>query len=319
MLRLLRSQKTGIYACFATVALLAVGSVTADRVPEAYAGLSLDDLRFFFEPARLIHWWFYAVCLVLALWATSAVVAAWDGVVLRLRSRLPWTAWGTVILHLGFPLALLGHLIGGLWATTAVHQLGPGGVAIAGSAWRVAAVEEELHPDGGLRMLTATLEERPLDGAGAGAAPAAPARVRVGYNQPVFRALGAWELLLLRHFPVPGAVLRGADGIAVALAPGDRGVVGGRVVRLGRVLDHPSLRAPVAEVFVEFPERGRHVLALGDALPDGALAFAEARGTPVLLLMERWNPSIPIVIGVALLAVVGVVLAGADRLRRRGR
>lgn len=317
MLRLLRSQKTGILACFATVALLGVGSVLADRIPEAYQGLQLDDLRFFFEPVRLVHGWFYALCLVLVVWAASAVVCTWDGVVLRVRSRLPWTSWGTVILHLGFPLALLGHLVGGLLATTAVYRVGPQPVPIGGSTWRVAAVSEEHHPSGALRMLTATLEEQP--GAGATGDPGAPRAVEIGYNRPIFRALGAWELLLLRHVPVPGAVLRAADGAAVALAPGQRAVVGGRAVRLGRVLQHPSLRAPVAEVFVEFPARARHLLALGDTTPDGAFAFVEPRGTPLLLLMERWNPSIPLVVGVALLAVLGVLLAAADRLRRRGR
>lgn len=311
LLRWLRSQKTNVVCALAAAALLGVGTVIADRAPDAYADLSLDDVRFFFAPLRPIHAWFYLLCGVLAVWATSALVVTWDGVVSRVRARL-WrpTAWGSVVFHVAFPLALVAHLWGGLAATVEMHRVGPIPSSLAGAQVRLIGVEEAHHPDGSTRMVTATLERRVSDDD-------APETVTVAYNQPILSRFGAHELLLLRHFPVPGAVLSAPGGPSVALVSGQRAVVGDRVVTLGRLFDGDGLHAPVAEVLVEFPVRQAHFVVLGASTPDGSVAFAALRPSAMLLILERWNPSVPLVLIVALLAVIGAILTAGERLVRR--
>jgi hypothetical protein len=85
-------------------------------------------------------------------------------------------------------------------------------------------------------------------------------------------------------------------------------------VTLVRLYDSASLRVPVASVAVEGSTKVQIMVALDpDAITQPA--FVGLKQSPVVVLTERVNPSVPLILIVALLLVVGVVLVGWDRLR----
>lgn len=308
MWKLLRSQKTGIICSFLSAALLGAGSIVMDRLPERYEGLALDDVGFFFDRWDPAHLWFYALALTLALWAFSSVVCTWDGVLVRLRRRVfRFSAWGTTILHLAFPLALVGHLWGGLGGSLAYHRIGTTPVVIGDASLRLERVETESYPNGMPRYVRATLEREREGHAD---------EVGIGYNEPLVQSGGAWSLLLMRHVQGQRAVFR-VDGQRVALEPGGSAALGPRSLRMGRMFQRPGLRVPVAEVFVEGSEPQRVWLPLGSQTEDGSMAFEGLEPASSLIVMERYNPSAPLVLVVALGAVLGVALTIFER--RRGQ
>ena len=106
----LRSQGLGLVCGFATVLLLAVGSVVLTATREgASASVGLDDLRGFFAPPRLEHAWLYLLLPVAALYALNTLLATWDTVGRKWRAglRAP-TAYAASVVHVGFLVAYVG-------------------------------------------------------------------------------------------------------------------------------------------------------------------------------------------------------------------
>ena len=304
------SQKTGVVCAFTAAALLGLGSFLADRRPEMYEGLAFDDVRFFFNPWRPAHLWFYALVGVLALWAASSLLCTWDTVVARVRGRVVrLSAWGSILVHLSFVLALAAHLWAGLAAESRMHMVGPVPTEIAGASYRAIDLDQKLWPSGMPREATVTLA-RTLG--------TETSTVTVGFNHPVLLEGGARELLLGRYGRmVDGAVLR-IGGAEVTLSPGESHSANGQTVTLEKVHSSSKLRAPVAAVRITGPTGGRVALPL-DPKSTADPAFVGIGYSTVVTLQERHNPSIPLVLVVAGLLSIGVVLAGWERLRREAR
>jgi hypothetical protein len=91
LVALLIAQGTGVTCAFASAGLLAIGSFVIDASPDLYAGLGMDDLRFFFRPWRWQHGWLYVLLVVLAIWGASAMMCAVTTVqtLWRKRERKP--------------------------------------------------------------------------------------------------------------------------------------------------------------------------------------------------------------------------------------
>jgi hypothetical protein len=310
--RALASQKTGVLCAFTAAALMALGSVLADRRPQIYEGLAFDDLRFFFQPWRPAHLWFYALLCVFVLWAASTLLCIGDTVVARVRGRVVrLSAWGSTLVHVGFVLALAAHLWAGLAAESRVHLVGPTGTEIAGATYRTLDLEQKSWPTGMPREVKAKLE-RTRDGQ--------VSTLTVGFNQPIILEAGARELLLGRFGRVvDGAVLQSGQE-RFTLRPGESRTVGGRTITLEKVHDSAKLRAPVVGVRLSGTPPSRTMLAL-DPSSSADLGFVGLASSTVLTLHERYNPSVPLVLVVAGLLSLGVVLAAWERLRRdrRGR
>jgi hypothetical protein len=141
--------------------------------------------------------------------------------------------------------------------------------------------------------------------------------VEIGYNRPLILEAGALEILLARYGVVPVAVLV-HRGERVALGPGQSSVVAGDQLTLGRIHPGNGQHVAVAEVLVAGDEPLRLLLPLGPGRAGAVTTFAAIEEAPVLLLTERRNPSMPLVWVTALLAVLGVLLVGWERVRRNG-
>jgi hypothetical protein len=305
--RALVSQKTGVVCAFSAAGLLATGSVLADRLPGVYQDLSGGDLRFFFEPVRAVHLWLYAAMVVFAVWGLSTLLCTLEALRSRWQARC-WRpgAWGTILVHLSFILALVAHLLGGLTADGREHLVAGDGTDIAGARYRALGVDQQSWPNGMPKTLRVELErtkgsERSL--------------VYVGFNEPVVLEGGARELLLGRIGQGAGAAILRVGGEQVRLRPGESAAVRGRTVTLQKLHMAQSLRVPVVSLLLDGGEPQRTMLPLDPGSTD-ELAFVGIESTPLVSLRERYDPSIPLVLAVALLLALGVVLTAWEHLRR---
>jgi hypothetical protein len=307
LLELLTEQRTGVLCAFASAALLATGSFVIDTSPDLYAGLGMDDLRFFLRPWRWQHAWFYALVVVLAVWGTSALLCAVTSVqaLWQRRGKKP-SSYGPPLLHLTFAAALLAHLWGGLTASSRQFLVSDVGTDIHGSRYRAVRLELSRHPSGMPRSVVAVLERK---------TGAAVEEVRVGYNHPLVSAGVTRELLLGRYDSVVDRVVLRHRGQKVVVRPGNPATAGPDAINVLGLHDpntNPSLRVPVVELEVG---GRRQLLALGPE-GNGETAFVALEESPVVELVERSNPSVPLVALLSLLLVSGVGLVSWGRLSR---
>jgi hypothetical protein len=305
LLELLIEQRTGILCAFASAALLATGSFVIDASPDLYAGLGMDDLRFFLRPWRWQHAWLYALVVVLAVWGTSALLCALMSVraLWQRRVRKPGS-YGPPLLHLTFGAALVAHLWAGLTASSRQFLVSDAGTDIHGSRYRAVRLELGRHPGGMPRSVVAVLERK---------TGAAVEEVRVGYNHPLVSTGATRELLLGRYDSVVDRVVLRHRGQKVVARPGSPATAGPDAIDVLELHDpntNPSLRVPVVELEVG---GRRKLLALGPE-GDGETAFVGLDESPVVELVERTNPSVPLVAVLSLLLVLGVGLVGWGRL-----
>jgi hypothetical protein len=291
-------------------ALMGAGSFIIDASPSVYRKLSMDDVRPFFEPCRWEHGWFYALAITLGLWAISALVCTWNSVAGHVRRKVARpSAYGASLIHVTFVLALVAHLWGGLRATTGRTMVGDAGTAIDGVTYRTLRIDQETHPNGMPRSITATLQRTTATGS---------EEVTVGYNHPITSNLGANELLLGQVDSVADAMIVVHKGERGLIRPGQVTTVAGDVIVLRRFHDperNPSLRVPVAEFMI-----GGQVLVLPmDPVISGTTAFVGMNESPMVMLLQRKNPSVPLVLLVCALLLLGVGLVAWERVLRESR
>lgn len=195
VLGLLRSQGLGIFCGQVTVVLLGIGSVvlvtTADG---ASRGIAMDDIRGFFVEPSWAHAWFYALVPVMTVYGINTLLGTWDDFVPKWRAgvRAP-RAYAATLVHLGFLVALVAHLVGGLFSADGrPFAIGPRFTDLGeGRAARVAELRLTHLPTGALEQAYATVEVRAADGS--------VTREVVTYNGPLSRGLGSELFLLVRE------------------------------------------------------------------------------------------------------------------------
>ena len=313
----LRSQGLGLVCGFATVALLAVGSVVLTVTRDgASQGIHMDDLRGFFDPPRLEHLWLYLLFPVAALYAVSTVLATWDSVTRKWRAgvRAPG-AYGAAVVHVGFLLALAAHAVGGFLGSDGAGVLvGPGWQELPGfGEARLLSLDVDTLPDGMPRDARARLELR--DGAGRVVERA------VGYNAPLSEGGGA-SLALLADFGRTWMARISSGTEACALAEGQSCRLGGAPVRLVRLVPAQG-RGVAALIAARGPSGGEEtrVLSMGGELPLASGRVVElAAVTPetVVALRTRRTPGHPWALAAAVVMAAGVALLWR-KLLPRGR
>lgn len=315
VLRLLEAQATGVVCALVASGLLGVGSFVMDRLPSRYLGLRWDDLRFFLQPPRPEHVWFYLLCAVLGVWGLSALVCTIQSVRSLLRRRVTrWSAYGAPVLHVCFVLAMLAHLHGGVTASSRQHLIGPAGTEIRGAVYQPLRIQQQSHPNGMPRQVTVTLARTRAGDAGT-AAGADRQQLSLSYNEPIVLEGGATALLLQRAQAEQQAVVHFA-GKRLALRPGEHRRVGEQTIVLEQLFDGPAFRVPVARITIAGAERTTRLVPLDPSGDGEEPAFIGFDTAPYVLVLERHNPSVPLVLLVSLLVVVGVVLVAVERIRR---
>jgi hypothetical protein len=214
----LRSQGLGVICGLATVALLGIGSFVLVATGDgASAGVHMDDLRAFFARPALAHLWLYLLVPVFGLYGLNTALATAHSLVHKISAgvRSP-AAYGPPVIHVSFLLALVAHLLGGVYG----REIEP---MIVSTAWtplgdgrdlRLDHVESEMLPSGMPKLVRAHVEVR---------RGAAVSRAVIGYNEPLSEGFGARLFLLEEAGRVPGP--RGQDRPAIRIhgraAPGN--------------------------------------------------------------------------------------------------
>ena len=312
----LRSQGLGLACGFATVALLAVGSVVITATRDgASAAVGMDDLRGFFEPPRLAHVWLYLLFPVAGLYAVNTVLATWDTVSRKWRAglRAPG-AYAASVVHVGFLLALVAHGVGGfLGAEGGVVVVGPGWQEVSGfGEARLVSLDVDLLPGGMPRTARARLELR--DGSGA------TSERTVGYNAPLSRG-GGRSLALLSDFGRAWVAQLVSGGESCALVEGQACLLGGEPVRLVRLVPAPgggpgalvAARGPTGREEARVLSRGGELpLAGGRLLELGTVGPGEA-----VALRVRSTPGHPWALAAGVVMALGIALLWRNLLRRK--
>lgn len=119
-----------VWNFFASVWLTIVLTVLICLVSAWGSLLSIGNARFFGELDRvvLLPWlastgikrldltlWIFALVFLMALFALNTAVCTADKIYSIVKSRLPYQAFFPHIVHIGFLVALLGHLVGSVW------------------------------------------------------------------------------------------------------------------------------------------------------------------------------------------------------------
>lgn len=95
------------------------GSILSMRNPEFFRVFDQEILVPLLASAgfKYLHLtaWIYALIVLTALFAVNTAVCTVDKVYSIIRSRLSWKAFFPHIVHIGFLIALLGHLVGSIW------------------------------------------------------------------------------------------------------------------------------------------------------------------------------------------------------------
>ena len=312
----LRSQGLGLACGFATVALLAIGSVVLTVTRDgASAAIRMDDLRGFFDPPRVEHLWLYLLFPVAALYVVNTVLATWDSVRRKWRAgvRAP-AAYAAAVVHVGFLLALAAHGLGGFLGSDGAGVLvGPGWQEVPGfGEARLLSLEVDVLPDGMPREARARLELR--DAAGRVTERA------VGYNAPLSDGGGA-ALALLADFGRTWIARIVSGGESCALAEGQACSLAGAPVRLVRLLAAPG--GGVAALVAAPGPSGRvetRVLSPAGELPlvgGRLLELASVSPETVVALRTRRTPGHPWALAAGLVMAAGVALLWRKLLPRR--
>jgi hypothetical protein len=210
----LASQGFGLICGQATVLLLAIGSVVLATTKQgASRGIHGDDVRAFFESPSPWHAWLYALLAVLTLYGVNIAWCTARSVLRRWRAgmRSP-AAYATALMHVGFGVALLAHLVGGLGGVERGQVVLDGQWRSPGPGWegveaRVERVETAAHPDGSPKRVRATVLTRQGERERAHV---------VAFNRPLSHGWGAELLLFQEHGAVEVATIaEGEDRCAV--------------------------------------------------------------------------------------------------------
>ncbi len=133
---LLTSIKLTIAFTVVICALAAWGSILTVRHPQLYRALDEAVLLPFLmqEGARMsVHaFWIIALIVVMAAFALHLVSCTVDKLYSILKNRMQWRSFLPHVVHIGFLVALLGHLVGGVWGFRS-----QGNVVIQGEASEV--------------------------------------------------------------------------------------------------------------------------------------------------------------------------------------
>ena len=158
----LKSQKTGIIVGFTVTGLLIIGSLIMNFFPESYEGLSGEDITFFYNNPRPIHTWFYIMFVAFAMYGISIFFCTLDSILRKVKARTSKIPlYGASIVHIGFLITLVAHLIGGIWSESGRPiTIADTWVQAGEYELKVTGLDSTTYPNGMPRKITAQMKIR---------------------------------------------------------------------------------------------------------------------------------------------------------------
>ena len=289
----LKSQKTGIIVGFAVTGLLIIGSLIMNYCPESYEGLSGEDITFFFNEPKLIHTWFYLMFVAFAMYGICIFICTLDSILRKVRARSKKVAlYGASIVHIGFLVTLVAHLVGGIWSES-------GRPITIADTWvqsgeyelKVTGLDSTTYPNGMPRKITAQMKIR-KDGK--------EYDDTLGYNNPVLLDSGTKQFLLRNYGNMPNAIVMNIDGETVTLNVKDVIEINGTDVLIANLYMPPQFPRPVLQL-VSKGEAGKYdqtYVRIGrqnvQNIKGVDVMFLDIKSTPAVVVTTKKNPSIPL-------------------------
>lgn len=299
------SVRASVVLGFTTAALLGAASFFVPNPRSRDALPFHESVRVFFDPVDLKFTWFYLLLVATFFYGVNGLVGTLSGGAQRhARGTFDLRFSGIFLMHAGFVLALVAHLVAGFGTDVeGRYLLSSQPVEIAGRTAVLRDPTEVHHPDGTLRTFTSTLD---LGGGDLRT---------LGYNQPVFLDGFTRWILVEAPKPAPGAPAFTWHGAAIQVGPDGRFQRPDVPYELVRVSMHRSLKAPMASLR---PLGGGEMSWLGPGMTtDEGLRFdglSESLGVSVVL---RRNDGLPWVFVASAVFAAGLALFSADAWRRR--
>ncbi len=312
-IEILGNRHAGFILCLIVVLNLAVGSLVMNMNPEIYPPFFPFNLTFFFQPVLAVHWWLYLLFLTFGLFAVN-MIACFIESLIRLRTattgRLRLLAG--IFIHAALILTMAAHIHDGFYGGSGQATLSPEPTPLAGIGEVSArAVHSTYHPDGSLKDTEAILRIVRPDGE--------TVEARMAYNEPITFDGGRREIIIQGGEKRPAGVLlvRKSDGETLEMMPYRPQSVGeGRLTLRGVYLS--EMRVLIGQfVWEKIAEEPQLLtMALHHKLPrhnkitvaGEVLEYKEMLEVPVVAVMTRYNPAIPIILLSLLFASIGTVL-----------
>ncbi len=301
----LKSQKTGIIVGFTVTGLLIIGSLIMNYVPKPYEGLSGEDITFFFKNPRPIHTWFYIMFVAFAMYGICIFFCTLDSILRKVKARtgkIP--LYGASIVHIGFLITLVAHLIGGIWSESGMPiTIADKWVQAGEYELKVTGLETTSYPNGMPRKITAQIAIR-KDGKETSAT--------LGYNNPVLLDYGTKEFLL-RNYGNINAVVLNIGGKTRAFNIKDVFEVNGSKVLLANLYLPPQFPLPVIQLVSEGKDGkyNKTYVRIGrqnaQNIKGVNVIFEDIKSTPAVVVTPKENPSIP-------LTLIAIVCFGSGML-----
>lgn len=310
----LKSPRSALACGFGATFLLVLGSFVMNFNPGDYSLLQGEDISFFFREFKILHSWFYLLVAVFVLLGVNGLVCTIDSLWQLIKSKIKQlSSYGPVAMHLGFLMALLGHLIAGLGSFSSPHvMVGREWVNLDNTKVKLVSVDYSSFPNGmpktaDLRMqLKYNSEIR---------------EVKLGFNHPYIWEKGTKLLLFHRLGPVPEGVWIKVNGKETSIFLEEINKIAGVQLKLDQIFLPPSFRRPVAALSVskDGNDWKSIIVPIGvdHKLPHTkeSVRFYNVITSQGVMVSIKTNPSIFLVLVAMLVFLLGIILVIQGRLK----
>jgi len=313
IIEILGNRHAGFILCLIVVINLAAGSLVMNMNPEIYPPFFPFDLKFFFQPTISVHWWLYLLLVTFSLFAINMVACFIESLV-----RIRTTTTGRlrlfigIFIHAALILTMAAHIHDGFYGNSGQATLSPEPTRITGIGYvNALSVHSTHHPDGSLKDTEATLKIVRSDGQSIGK--------RIAYNEPATFDSGKREIIIQGGDKRPAGVvlIRKSDGKTFDMMPYQpQQMNNGRLTLKGVYQSQMGVLIAqfVWEKISEQPQLLTMALHNGMVrhnkinIANEVLGYKKMLEVPVVAVMTRYNPAIPIILLSLLVATIGTAL-----------
>lgn len=303
----IKSQKLGIIIGFSVTGLLIIGSLIMNFYPYHYSGLSGEDITFFFGHKKPIHIWFYLLFFACIIYGINTFFCTTDSVLRKVRGGIKKVPlYGASIMHVGFIVTLVVHLIGGLYCSLSPPiSVSEEWTDMGGFEMKVTGLDTSSYPNGMPKKITGYVSVRKDD---------TEYEDTIGYNNPVVLNNGALAVLLRDYGNTVSSVVLKVGDRMHNLKANEVFTLNGQKTRMADLYMPPQYRYPVVKLLSTTQNRETQsiYLTVGEhnakEILGTKIAFLDIKTVPGVLVTIKNNPSIPLSLVTVVLFSLGTVL-----------
>ena len=312
-LEILGDRHVGFILCLIVILNLAAGSLVMNMNPELYPPFFPFDLKFFFQPTLAVHWWLYLLLATFSLFAIN-MTACFIESLIRLKTATTGRRrlFIGIFIHAALMFTMAAHVYDGFYGTSGQATLTPNATSIAGIGDVSAlSIYNSHHPDGSLKDTEVILRITQNDGQSI--------KKRIAYNEPATFDGGQREIIVQggQERPVGVVLIRKSDGEIFNMMPYQPHQISGGQLTLKGVYQSP-MKVLIAEFVWEKVAAQPQLLTMAlhaemvrhnkITVANELLGYKEMLKVPVVAVMTRYNPAIPIILLSLLAASIGTML-----------